>query len=70
MPGHQVIQMLDKGYRLPQPETCPTPLYRLMLQCWCAEPGERPTFEALCGQLECYFQTDSSSYAQPQAVVK
>ncbi|XP_029893685.1 tyrosine-protein kinase FRK [Aquila chrysaetos chrysaetos] len=70
MAGHQVIQMLDKGYRLPQPETCPAPLYRLMLQCWSAEAGGRPTFEALCGQLESYFETDSSSYAHAQAVVK
>ncbi|XP_074779621.1 tyrosine-protein kinase FRK isoform X1 [Athene noctua] len=70
MPGHQVIQMLDKGYRLPQPETCPAPLYQLMLQCWSAEAGGRPTFEALCGQLECYFETDSSSYAHAQDMVK
>jgi len=70
LPGHQVIQMLDKGYRLPRPETCPAPLYQLMLQCWSAEAGGRPTFEALCAQLEGYFEGDSSSYAHPQAVVK
>lgn len=67
MPGHQVVQMLDKGYRLPQPKTCPAPLYELMLQCWNAEAGGRPTFEALCGQLECYFEADSSAYAHAQA---
>ncbi|XP_053919940.1 tyrosine-protein kinase FRK isoform X2 [Cuculus canorus] len=70
MPGHQVIQMLDKGYRLPQPETCPMPFYQLMLQCWSAEADKRPTFEALCDQLECYFESDTSSYADSQAVVK
>ncbi|XP_009983715.1 PREDICTED: tyrosine-protein kinase FRK, partial [Tauraco erythrolophus] len=70
MPGHQVIQMLDKGYRLPQPDTCPAPLYELMLQCWSAEADRRPTFEAICGQLECYFETDSSSYAHVQSMVK
>lgn len=60
--------MLDKGYRLPQPETCPAQLYQLMLQCWSAEASGRPTFEDLCGQLESYFQTDSSSYAQPMMI--
>ncbi|NXR93809.1 FRK kinase, partial [Hypocryptadius cinnamomeus] len=55
MPGHQVIQLLDNGYRLPQPETCPAPLYRMMEQCWNAEANERPTFEALSDQLESYF---------------
>uniref|UniRef100_A0A8B9MFL4 Protein kinase domain-containing protein n=1 Tax=Accipiter nisus TaxID=211598 RepID=A0A8B9MFL4_9AVES len=62
--------MVDKGYRLPQPPTCPAPLYQLMLQCWSAEAGGRPTFETLCEQLETYFETESSSYAHAQAVVK
>ncbi|NXX68203.1 FRK kinase, partial [Spizella passerina] len=55
MPGHQVIQLLDNGYRLPQPETCPAPLYRMMEKCWNAEPDERPTFDSLSDQLENYF---------------
>ncbi|NXN93008.1 FRK kinase, partial [Rhinopomastus cyanomelas] len=58
MSGHQVMQMLDKGYRLPQPEMCPAPLYQLMLQCWSAEAIRRPTFKALCDQLELFFQAD------------
>ncbi|XP_054051188.1 tyrosine-protein kinase FRK isoform X1 [Rissa tridactyla] len=57
--GHQVILLLDTGYRLPQPATCPDPLYQLMLQCWSAEAGRRPTFKDLYGQLECYLETDS-----------
>ncbi|NXR57325.1 FRK kinase, partial [Rhadina sibilatrix] len=56
MLGHQVIQLLDNGYRLPQPEQCPAPLYEMMLQCWNAEADERPTFEALSEQLEDYFR--------------
>ncbi|NXY16439.1 FRK kinase, partial [Atrichornis clamosus] len=59
MPGHQVIQLLDDGYRLPQPETCPAPLYEMMLQCWSAEAAGRPTFDALSKQLEGYFDTKS-----------
>ncbi|NXU89557.1 FRK kinase, partial [Xiphorhynchus elegans] len=59
MPGHQVIQLLDDGYRLPQPETCPVPLYKMMLWCWNAKADERPTFDALSDQLEHYFDTES-----------
>lgn len=70
MAGHQVIQMLDNGYRLPQPDTCPAPFYQLMLQCWNVEAGERPTFEALCGQLDCYFEINPISYARTLNVVK
>ncbi|NWY98127.1 FRK kinase, partial [Loxia curvirostra] len=58
MLGHQVIQLLDSGYRLPQPETCPEPLYRMMEQCWSTEPDERPTFESLSDQLENYFNNE------------
>ncbi|NXQ01526.1 FRK kinase, partial [Vidua macroura] len=57
MPGHQVIQLLDNGYRLPQPETCPAPLYKMMEQCWSAEADERPTFEDLSERLESYFNS-------------
>nr|XP_054485104.1 tyrosine-protein kinase FRK [Agelaius phoeniceus] len=63
MPGHQVIQLLDNGYRLPQPETCPAPLYRMMKQCWNAEPDERPTFDSLSDQLENYFNNELYSFA-------
>lgn len=56
MPGHQVIQLLDNGYRLPQPEKCPAPLYEMMLQCWNVEADARPTFEALSEKLEDYFR--------------
>ncbi|NXL90417.1 FRK kinase, partial [Alectura lathami] len=68
MPGHQVIQMLDKGYRLPQPAACPKALYELMLRCWSAKPSERPTFEALCYQLEDFF--DNDSYTNTHATIK
>ncbi|XP_025901449.1 tyrosine-protein kinase FRK [Nothoprocta perdicaria] len=68
--GHQVIQMLDKGYRLPQPSNCPKRLYDIMLQCWKAEAKERPTFETLQWQLEDYFEVDGSSYADTHTVIK
>lgn len=52
MSGHQVIQQLDSGYRLPQPVGCPDLLYKIMQQCWSAEPDARPSFESLREQLE------------------
>lgn len=67
MPGYQVIQLLDDGHRLPRPEKCPAPLYEMMMQCWSAEPDERPTFEALSQQLEDYFR-QPYSFAKDQAM--
>ncbi|XP_045400169.1 tyrosine-protein kinase FRK [Lemur catta] len=60
MTGAQVIQMLSQNYRLPQPSNCPQQFYNIMLECWNAEPKERPTFETLHWKLEDYFETDSS----------
>lgn len=60
MTGAQVIQMLGQNYRLPQPSNCPLQFYNIMLQCWNAEPKERPTFETLHWILEDYFETDFS----------
>ncbi|EHB15313.1 Tyrosine-protein kinase FRK [Heterocephalus glaber] len=58
--GAEVIQMLSQNYRLPQPPNCPEQFYSIMLECWNAEPTERPTFEKLHLKLEDYFETDSS----------
>lgn len=40
------------GYRLPQPEGCTQPVYRLMLDCWAQAPEERPTFTVLAQRIE------------------
>ncbi|XP_049755340.1 tyrosine-protein kinase FRK isoform X1 [Elephas maximus indicus] len=60
MTGAQVIQMLGQNYRLPQPPNCPLQFYNIMMECWNAEPKERPTFETLHCKLEDYFETDCS----------
>ncbi|XP_066867798.1 tyrosine-protein kinase FRK isoform X1 [Kogia breviceps] len=60
MTGAQVIQMLGQNYRLPQPSNCPLQFYNIMLECWNAEPKDRPTFETLHWKFEDYFETDSS----------
>lgn len=60
MTGAQVIQMLGQNYRLPQPSNCPLQFYNIMLECWNAEPKDRPTFETLHWKFEDYFVTESS----------
>ncbi|XP_055485833.1 macrophage-stimulating protein receptor isoform X2 [Psammomys obesus] len=47
-----LTHFLAQGRRLPQPEYCPNSLYRVMLQCWEADPASRPTFRALVMEIE------------------
>ena len=34
MTNQEILTNLSSGYRLPQPESCPMKLYKLMLQMW------------------------------------
>ncbi|KAM4700225.1 tyrosine-protein kinase Lck [Discoglossus pictus] len=66
MTNPEVIERLEHGYRMPQPENCPPELYELMLRCWKDRPEERPTFEFLRSMLEDFFTATEGQYqAQP-----
>jgi serine/threonine protein kinase len=39
-----VIEMLDKGYRLPPPPGCSFAIYTTMIQCWHPDRHQRPSF--------------------------
>ncbi|PIO38895.1 hypothetical protein AB205_0041150 [Aquarana catesbeiana] len=66
MTNPEVIDYLERGYRMPQPESCPKELYDLMLRCWNDHPEERPTFEFLRSYLEDFFTATEGQYqAQP-----
>ncbi|NWR98510.1 LCK kinase, partial [Motacilla alba] len=64
MTNPEVIQNLERGYRMPQPEHCPAELYELMRQCWKESPEERPTFDFLRSVLEDFFTATEGQYQQ------
>uniref|UniRef100_A0AAY4BF24 Tyrosine-protein kinase n=1 Tax=Denticeps clupeoides TaxID=299321 RepID=A0AAY4BF24_9TELE len=62
MVNREVLDQVDRGYRMPCPADCPESLHDLMLQCWKKDPEERPTFEYLQGFLEDYFTSTEPQY--------
>lgn len=42
-----MIDLIDKGERLPQPTDCPDDVYHIMQQCWQHDPSKRPKFQDL-----------------------
>nr|XP_055119115.1 inactive tyrosine-protein kinase 7 isoform X5 [Symphalangus syndactylus] len=48
----EVLADLQAGKaRLPQPEGCPSKLYRLMQHCWAPSPKDRPSFSEIASAL-------------------
>lgn len=47
MSNPEVIDNLERGYRMPKPENCSDGLFNIMCDCWRENPDDRPTFEYL-----------------------
>uniref|UniRef100_A0AAQ6IHU8 Tyrosine-protein kinase n=1 Tax=Anabas testudineus TaxID=64144 RepID=A0AAQ6IHU8_ANATE len=62
MNNREVLEQVERGYRMPCAPGCPSSLHELMLQCWRREPDERHTFEYLQSFLEDYFTSTEPQY--------
>ncbi|XP_054251324.1 tyrosine-protein kinase Fgr isoform X2 [Indicator indicator] len=62
MNNREVLEQVERGYRMPCPGSCPPSLHEGMVQCWRREPEERPTFEYLQAFLEDYFTATEPQY--------
>ncbi|XP_009668573.1 non-receptor tyrosine-protein kinase TYK2 [Struthio camelus] len=52
----RLIELLDRGKRLPSPKDCPCEIYRLMKNCWEAEASFRPAFQNLVPILKAFHE--------------
>ncbi|KAG9355563.1 hypothetical protein JZ751_000401 [Albula glossodonta] len=62
MNNREVLEQVERGYRMPCPVGCPNSLHDLMVQCWRKEADERHTFEYLQSFLEDYFTATEPQY--------
>ncbi|XP_051892252.1 tyrosine-protein kinase Fyn-like isoform X4 [Pristis pectinata] len=62
MNNREVLEQVERGYRMPCPNACPASLHELMVQCWKKDPEERHTFEYLQSFLEDYFTATEPQY--------
>ncbi|XP_077086216.1 tyrosine-protein kinase yes [Siphateles boraxobius] len=62
MVNREVLEQVDRGYRMPCPQGCPESLHEMMRLCWKKEPDERPTFEYIQSFLEDYFTATEPQY--------
>ncbi|KAH0628721.1 hypothetical protein JD844_010169 [Phrynosoma platyrhinos] len=52
----RLIELLDRGKRLPIPKDCPCEIYRLMKNCWELESSFRPSFTNLVPILKAFHE--------------
>ncbi|XP_045430868.1 tyrosine-protein kinase Yes isoform X2 [Pipistrellus kuhlii] len=62
MVNREVLEQVERGYRMPCPQGCPESLHDLMKLCWKKDPDERPTFEYIQSFLEDYFTATEPQY--------
>jgi hypothetical protein len=66
MKNDEVISRLGRGYRHPKPVACPDALYSIMMDCWKAEPMDRPTFEHLYRTLDDFTVATETGYRETE----
>ncbi|XP_037603241.1 tyrosine-protein kinase Lck [Sebastes umbrosus] len=64
MSNPEVIQNLERSYRMPRPDNCSEGLYNVMCLCWRENPEDRPTFEYLRSVLEDFFTATERQYQE------
>ncbi|KFZ50298.1 Tyrosine-protein kinase Yes, partial [Antrostomus carolinensis] len=62
MNNREVLERVERGYRMQCPGNCPPSLHEVMVQCCKRDPEERPTFEYLQSFLEDYFTATEPQY--------
>ena len=64
MTNRDVLEQVERGYRMAKPRICPESMFEIMLKCWDKKAEERPTFEFLFNFFDDYFISTEPSYKE------
>uniref|UniRef100_A0A914D6W1 Protein kinase domain-containing protein n=1 Tax=Acrobeloides nanus TaxID=290746 RepID=A0A914D6W1_9BILA len=57
-----LLEYLQEGGRLEQPQLCPEEVYTLMMSCWEENPQNRPSFQEIREELERMIEAPGKEY--------
>lgn len=64
MNNREVLEQVDRGYRMQKSSFTPDPVYEKMLECWDKDSEKRPTFEFLFTFFDDYFISTEPNYRE------
>lgn len=64
MPNREVLEQVERGYRMSKPRNCPESMYDIMKKCWDKVSQNRPTFEYLYNFFDDYFVSTEPNYKE------
>lgn len=64
MTNAEVLEQVERGYRMPKMANCTDSLYQTMLNCWNKDPQARPTFDFLHSYMDDYFVSTEPNYKE------
>lgn len=64
MSNHEVLDQVERGYRIPCPPSCHPAMHEIMLMCWKKTPEQRPTFEYLYEFFDNFFIATEPNYKE------
>ena len=64
MNNREVLEQVDRGYRMPKSPNTPDHVYEKMLECWDKDAEKRPTFEFLFTLFDDYFISTEPNYRE------